>query len=472
MKMSRPFDVHRWADYPKLRNCISELVAELENAEPRKRARRAKAQKQFRDALRCLVLDLYVARNTDPDLLIGVSRGKKWFLDTSRYASLFLNYHQFKAAFEGLRNQGYLEVVHEGFNDRRSGTSRTTRIRATSKLIHFLEREAKLTTAYITKCSEENEPETIILKDKDKKQIEYTDNDLTQKMRNDLRRINAALAKHWIDLELSDDDFSTLQVRMRANGESSEGPIDFTAKHLYRVFNNSAWTDGGRFYGGWWQNIPKKYRKFITINGKETREVDYSRLHPHMLYAGIDAEMPEDAYHVPGLNAHEGLVKRTFNKLLNAQGRITIDDEFDQARLGLSWDDFLTRLTEHHAPINKFLRTGHGIKLQRQDADIANAIMCRFLEMNYVCLPVHDSFIVHKSLQDELESIMVEEFKKMFKSKISYKIKSRDNYTPPNDGHVDHHIALGEAFGLEGKFKGYNQRRLNWEIREPSGVVG
>jgi hypothetical protein len=49
------------------------------------------------------------------------------------------------------------------------------------------------------------------------------------------------------------------------------------------VFNNGSFNEGGRFYGGWWQNFPSDYRQFITINGHTTWEYDYSSLHPAML---------------------------------------------------------------------------------------------------------------------------------------------------------------------------------------------
>ena len=29
--------------------------------------------------------------------------------------------------------------------------------------------------------------------------------------------------------------------------------INPSAKQLYRVFNNGTWREGGRWYGGWWQ---------------------------------------------------------------------------------------------------------------------------------------------------------------------------------------------------------------------------
>ena len=60
---------------------------------------------------------------------------------------------------------------------------------------------------------------------------------------------------------------------------------------LARIFNDGKWGVGGRFYYGWWQEIPKRFRKYITIDEGFTTELDYSALHPHMVYYKNDLEM-------------------------------------------------------------------------------------------------------------------------------------------------------------------------------------
>lgn len=53
---------------------------------------------------------------------------------------------------------------------------------------------------------------------------------------------------------------------------------------LHRVFNNSSFNDGGRFYGAQYQRLNSTERSRIMINGNPTMEIDYSSLHPNMLY--------------------------------------------------------------------------------------------------------------------------------------------------------------------------------------------
>src|SRR5262249_37427882 len=135
----------------------------------------------------------------------------------------------------------------------------------------------------------------IEVRDQDGDPIDYVESDLTRGMRERLNRWNDfAEANHWIDLLVPD---TTLERPLQGDrverveddpfGERARDRplyVDFRKIRLHRVFNNTL-DEGGRFYGGWWQNIPSKYRRFITINGVPTRELDYSNLHAAMLYA-------------------------------------------------------------------------------------------------------------------------------------------------------------------------------------------
>ena len=65
-------------------------------------------------------------------------------------------------------------------------------------------------------------------------------------------------------------------------------------------FNNESFEDGGRFYGGWWQSIPSEYRKYISLNGDLTIEMDYSSIHIHLLYAELQSHCPHKDHYVFG----------------------------------------------------------------------------------------------------------------------------------------------------------------------------
>lgn len=184
-ELSRPLDVNRWSDYPELQNCLSGLVAEIEALEDRQRKRADKNAKRLRDAVRCLVLDLYVAWKTSPDLEVAIPLGNTYYTKRTRYRALFIRYQSMMAAYEGLRDLGYLKVLRTGFNDPVTGVGRVTRIAATDKLLDLLTGKARLTLPAIGGRVDDGD-ETIILRDatKRKKPVEYDETDETRAMRS------------------------------------------------------------------------------------------------------------------------------------------------------------------------------------------------------------------------------------------------------------------------------------------------
>jgi hypothetical protein len=466
---SRPIDVHRWSDYPELNSCLAGLVAEIVSCEKRDRARSRRAANQFRDTVRCIILDLYVAWCASPVLEIGVSLGKDSFGVNTRYEAIFLTYDSFRPALNGLVSLGYVEVVRKGFHDPRTGVGRTTRIRATPKLISLMTEVGEVTLAKISFRTDSDATECIVLRDDNKDDIKYTDIPATRQMRAELEKINSALASHWIDLFLTDSEMVVLNERMSYDYlyDDREAPcVDLTAKRLRRIFNNRSWFDGGRFYGGWWQSIPKEYRKWITINEKHTVEVDYSVMHPALLYAEVGATLEGGAYDIGVPSVKRDLIKRVFNQLVNADGRIAPKSDFNEQECGMSWKELQDRVKARHQPIAKYLGTGYGVRLQNKDAAIANRIMLRFLKSGYVCLPVHDSFIVHHALKDELKAIMCEEFFAEAGTSIDAKAKADvigtglvDKY---EDNVNDHEAVLAGVLSGTGKYAGYETRLNNW----------
>jgi|TARA_B100001146_G_scaffold196452_1_gene184762 hypothetical protein len=57
---------------------------------------------------------------------------------------------------------------------------------------------------------------------------------------------------------------------------------------VYSTFNED-FSSGGRFYRGWWQNIPRELRQHITIDGEPCSELDYSGQHLLLLY-GLEGD--------------------------------------------------------------------------------------------------------------------------------------------------------------------------------------
>ncbi|WP_423065206.1 hypothetical protein [Devosia sp. CN2-171] len=238
-------------------------------------------------------------------------------------------------------------------------------------------------------------------------------------MEDRVATINRVLLHHWPDLEVTDQQMEEMLGYM-AKRDGSERTIDFGKRTLYRVFNNGTLEDGGRFYGGWWQEIPKAYRPYITINGKRTVEVDYSAIHPTFLYHEVGLPKPEDPYAI-GLGSRE-VVKRTFNALINAKGiSIKPVEGFDPEAVGMTWNEFLRRVKDRFLPFKPYFGTGYGLKLQRLDSDIAEAVMLHFAKRDIPVLPVHDSFIVHHGYEAELAMVMEDKFREVTGASINLK---------------------------------------------------
>jgi hypothetical protein len=118
----------------------------------------------------------------------------------------------------------------------------------------------------------------IILKNEDKDKVEYEDTPETHRMRQVVCDYNDLLSRHFIDIRRLDQPW----IELSDGSRLMLGP---SRQQVHRVFNRSAFHNCGRFYGPWWQQCPKDWRKEIFINDAPTIKQDYSSLHIALLYA-------------------------------------------------------------------------------------------------------------------------------------------------------------------------------------------
>jgi hypothetical protein len=185
----------------------------------------------------------------------------------------------------GLVEHGYIES-HKA---KPGPTGIASCMRATNKLIELLEAK-DITWAVITRSDDE---EMLILRpgDDDKeatkrRPFKDTDDPRIPQMRNNLQMFNDELEQTLLNLKVTDNDLR--DINMRSRGDPDREAIDFSRRSLCCIFKNGSWNDGGRFYGGWWQSVPREYRKHIRIQGKVTVEMDYSTIHPRILYSKVN----------------------------------------------------------------------------------------------------------------------------------------------------------------------------------------
>jgi hypothetical protein len=194
-------------------------------------------------------------------------------------------------------------------------------------------------------------------------------------------------------------------------------------KKLHRVFNEKSFDQGGRFYGGLYQFIPKEFRKDILINGEPTVELDYAAHHVRIPYHLEGVDYREDPY----LALTEDPKERSlFKKLLFIAINAETESEFTkgfrkafkatakQKKLSLTSASILSllqRVKETHNQIAGYINSGAGCKFQNLDSRITEAILVRMTDMGIPCLPVHDSYIVPRQHEDRLRDVMVGEYK-------------------------------------------------------------
>jgi hypothetical protein len=405
-----PFKFDRELVGPPGEALVCDILSRIASIEMRKRAQKPEAARLRARTINVLLANLAVAalNRQNPKRVVALS------LNGNDYANSGLSFTTVQLAFNALQTMGLAigkkgVAKPDGANERRGMLSR---LRATSPMRDLM-REHGLEPEYIR-----NPPrDLIVLKDYGRSPLpEPSDVTIT---RPDLERINALLGA--ADLHLSDDVWERISATKKpAEDLTSEERRhrqylgDMTAKQLYRVFTRR-WDQGGRLYGGWWIGVPKQERKLIRIDGEPTVELDYGQLHPTMLFAMAKKQLDYDAYKVRGFSRELG--KETFMRLLNRTpdrgggyirrgGEVTLPEGVSPAQYG-------QMLKEHLAPVRHLLGQGMGLRLQRQDSDLALAVLAELAEQQIVALPVHDSFIVKQQHADTLKAAMASNFRRL-----------------------------------------------------------
>ncbi|QWE19490.1 hypothetical protein [Polynucleobacter corsicus] len=281
--------------------------------------------------------------------------------------------------------------------------------------------------------------------------------DVVRSMGANLRKINKFLSKQCICLMIANENFQRLDGEMTFGQRKTlydfkyEGKfpryLDLTMVQLRRIFSRNSMKLGGRFYGGWWQFIPKKYRVHITINFMPTREVDYSGLHPYMMYHLDNLPPPEGDMYDIGIWKTDAerarkrpIVKEFFNAIVNDEyGEYQLAKE-DKKILGLSNKQLREKLAHKHHLISHRFNSGYGLTLQYEDSKIAERVMLILLKQGIACLPMHDSFIVQAIEGAKVIAAMNQSYKERFGIEID--LKSTFLFDSDEQGKRKHSIQL------------------------------
>ena len=399
----------------------TKISQDIDAKEIRSRSRTEQEQIRFNYAVRHQLIELWKKHHTHKDNQSSIQKNKNFYSALQQYRDPYLTYRMAIQAFEGLQKLDLIEVTKNGFYSHIKMEGNLTRYRATPKLSEML---GELDGHPLIDLPTNLDINTILLRHKidgRRMLVPYEEDKDTEQWRINLREINACFSRHMLDLRIKDSEVEALQERLLSDSEKE--PIDLTKKLLIRIFINSSFGEGGRFYRGWWQNVPSEYRPFITINSKSTQEHDYSQLNPNMIYSLYNHELgSEDAYSRVIGPEHRDVVKEAFNAMFQANTSleskprgINIDE------IGMTWKELRQAILDAHKPIKDLFFTGLGNKLQFEDSIMAENVMLQFARMDYPALPIHDSFIMHHAFgndgskeESELEEAMRRAFHDRF----------------------------------------------------------
>jgi hypothetical protein len=208
----------------------------------------------------------------------------------------------------------------------------------------------------------------------------------------------------------------------------------------------------GRLYSKWQSFVERDHRpKDLRINGQRVCELDYSALHPKLLFTEQGIAYEDDPYTVPSLQEHSifdlslfdpettkirirSLTKLAFNMGVNAPNmemaykalrneinndtglksgskkyKLLLKKNLSDDNLNVIFQEFKL---EHPMIAGSF---GDSVwrRLHKMDSDIALDVVKGLLEDDIVCLPLHDSFLVEEQYMDRLKQQMIDSFQKV-----------------------------------------------------------
>jgi hypothetical protein len=367
-------------------------------------------QKTYRDRLRqCLRIILINLIDMAPfsDGVVSYSRNTH----SPEYKLINYSAQNISKGVDFLGNEGLTENRLGYFSQDRD-RCRMSRMRVTKELINlFDEYDIKQ-----VEIMEEKKTDLIILRNELKQPIHFQDTEFTLSATKKLQKINDLLSSHNIVI----------------------GPdYNIHRKYLHRVFNFD-FNHGGRFFGSDWQRLNSSKRQLIKIDNSPVIELDFKSLHPTMLYALKGIQLESDAYKLKGYSSEIRAFLKTvmlirINTESDERAIRAIQGLINQRKIGKpsevnSLKKLIQAYMEKHGPIRDLFDNDTGLKLQRLDSDICEAVLMEFYEKDIPVLSVHDSFIVSKDYEPELFQAMERVFFNKFNKKCDISKKREKKF--------------------------------------------
>jgi len=389
-----------------LSELVQEIATRIEAKESRQRSRTVSNQSRFLFAIEYILTDLWKSAYTiPPNRRCRIHLNKNYY--ASKYSPEELGYEPTLDAFEGMSALGLIDTKLGHFDRSKSNPSgEVTRYWLRDELA---ERLRAIDSYPAVHSKADPSKDNLILRNSQKVNIPFTHTDKTLEMAKNLKLINSCLERHWVDIKVKDSQMTEL-IKALGNRESEDRQfIDLSNRTLIRRFSDGRFDRHGRFYGPFWQNIPRAYRDLITIDGKTTNEYDYDTFHPTMVYKLSGKELgSEDPYSRVLGEEYRQTAKKAFNAMLSSKGSSRPPTWFRIDEVQMHWKDLVEKVLQAHQPIADTFFKNKGNELMFYDSQIAQNVMLHHVKADAVVLPIHDSFVMHHAYgsSGELEETM------------------------------------------------------------------
>ncbi len=303
-----------------------------------------------------------------------------------------------------LEQNNYIDMK-KGYHTEKE--SRQTRIWATKKLLEYcpiLSHQVIMSPPY----------QLVELRDWKNNLIEYKDTNETWRVRTILKRVNDSNTK--CDIWYGNHEVTPYLKAIYKMNFSMYGRLHTSGYRHVQGYSGSE-------------------RKKIRIDGCTVSELDYSGLHPNLLYAAEGIQYEGDPYSIVDDNSDLRLfLKHIFMHLLNSKDftqaerasnyylrdagnkKLLNDNDVFNAR------PIMEQFIKEHNKIAHYFCSGKktGMRVMNKDARIALDVVNHFAKQGKPIIPIHDSFIVQSPFEEELFDVMNKVYEKHTKG---FKIK-------------------------------------------------
>lgn len=405
-----PFNAQRRAACPDLKRWIGGFVQSLEDqerkADPSKRVRRPNDAASFATAVEALVCNIIALRLFRKDWLT-VARSSDAMGKKSRYKSGVFG-RGFIQAMDLMKaaQPPFAEQPTTGFsyvrqaNGAPHGKAQPTTLAPTQRLLNSLPVNALRWDA----MAFADPPEILILKDAkdegDKKALlEYEDTAETIAMRQRLQRLNLRVKSAALEIVEAED--------------ADSAPVDPSERSLKRVFNNASWREGGRLFGGFWEQMKKEHRfKRLRIAGESIASADFGQLFLRLAYAEKGLQAPlGDLYEAIQSPLGRPDLKRLVNAMLFAAKPLLGFPKGMQDAPGRgAFKQSRQAVLSAHAAVADAFEKGLGFRLMYRESEILLDVLDELADLGIAALPVHDCVLVAARNAETAKRVMEQAF--------------------------------------------------------------